>query len=94
MGWKCDDCGDHGPETGALWCPDCGSRNVPATDALGMTAADRREQFEMNCEEFGIDPATVPYNDKPARYAPPPPAHRPANDNLPPRPDLDNSLPF
>ena len=56
MGWKCDDCGDRGPETGALWCPNCGSRNVAATDALGMTAADRREQFELDHKELGIDP--------------------------------------
>lgn len=55
MGWKCDDCGDHGPETCVIFCPDCGSRNVAATDADGLTAADRRDQFEMNCEESVID---------------------------------------
>jgi len=94
MGWKCDDCGDRGLETGALWCPDCGSRNVAATDADGLTAADRRAQFEMNCEAFGIDPASVPYVDKPAGYGLPPHASRPANDNFPPHPDLNNSVPF
>ena len=94
MGWKCDDCGDRGPETGALSCPDCDSRNVAATDALGMTPADRREQFEMNCEECAIDPATVTYIDKPAGYALPPAPRNPANDNIPPHPELDNSIPF
>ncbi len=94
MGWKCDGCGDRGPETGALWCPDCGSRNVAATDALGMTAADRRKQFELDHEELGIDPASVPYTDKPAGYDLPPRPRFPSNDNFPPHPDLDNSIPF
>ena len=94
MGWKCDDCGDRGPETGALWCPNCGSRNVAATDALGMTAADRREQFELDHEELGIAPASVPYTDKPAGYGLPPGPRLPANDDFPPHPDLDNSIPF
>ena len=94
MGWKCDDCGDRGPETCVIFCPDCGSRNVAPTDAHGLTAADRRDQFEMNCEEFGIDPAAVIYVDTPARlvFAPHPP--RPANDNFPLHPNLDDSIPF
>lgn len=94
MGWKCDDCGDRGPETGAIWCPDCGSRNVAATDADGLTAADRRAQFEMDCEAFGIDPVAVSYVDKPAGFTLPPRSASPANDNFPPHSDLDNSVPF
>lgn len=94
MGWKCGDCGDNGPETGALWCPNCSSRNVAATDAYGFTAADRRAQFEMNCEELDVDPDTVPYTDRPAGYSLPPRATRAANDNFLPRPDLDDSVPF
>ena len=94
MGWKCDDCGDRGPETGALWCPDCGSRNVAATDADGLTAADRRAQFEMHCEEFGLDPNTAPYTDKPTAYALPVRPRRASRDPLLAHPDLDNSIPF
>ena len=94
MGWKCDDCGDRGPEYGAIRCPDCGSRNVAATDANGLTATDRRAQFEMDCEEFGIDPASIPYVDTPARFHLPPRRPQPANDNFPVPPDPDDSIPF
>ena len=94
MGWKCEDCGDHGPETSALWCPNCGSRNVAATDANGLTAAARREQFETDCEELGIDPDTVPYTDRPAGYTLPPRTPRATNDDVLPHAELDDSLPF
>ncbi len=94
MGWKCDDCGDHGPETGALWCPNCGSENVAATDADGLTAADRREQFEMNCEELGVDPAAIFYVDKPTGYGPLPRPSAAANNNFSLHSDLDDTIPF
>ena len=54
MGWKCNDCHDHGPEFGVLWCPDCGSRNVSPTDRDGLTEADRREQEAMTVEEIAL----------------------------------------
>lgn len=94
MSWKCEDCRDFGPEYGVLWCPDCGSRNIAPTDADGLTASDRYQQFLMDCEELGIDPATHTYTDNPARYdvAPPPKSavDLPSSPGL----DLDDSIPF
>ena len=83
------------PKPALSGAPTAAAENVAATDALGMTAADRREQFELDHEELGIDPASVPYTDKPAGYH----IHSPAAPVGRPRPlrpvdNLDDSLPF
>ena len=47
MGWRCNQCSAAGPDHGAIWCPECGNRDLGQTDDSGLTLDDRKEQTAM-----------------------------------------------